>query len=142
MYDLDSNGTLEISELAQFRMSGDGSDVFNFVQGPGINLVAIKLTEFDSGGPKNDASVLVLIDHDDSGTTYEAVGVEFTDDEHVNEPMIAEVVAIVMPDSTGGTEIYAEYDLWKKYRRNDNTVVWRIGEGQEKATTELVFVFE
>ena len=144
-YDLNNDGDIEASESAQFVMGGDGSDVFNFVQKAGINLVAIRLTEYDSGGPLNDGSVLVLIDHDDSGKSYEAVGVEFTDDEHVTDIMAPTpdmVAAIVMVNPDGGTEIYAEYDMWKSYRRNDNSVVWRIGEGQEKATTELVFIFK
>lgn len=143
-YDINGDGAIELQEMGQFRMGGDGHDTFDFVQAPGINLVAIKVTKFDDGGPKNEATVLALIDHDDAGETFEAAAVELTEDPHMTEPWAeSDIIAgIVTVNPDGGTEIYAEYDLWKTYRRNDETVFWRIGEGQEKATTEFVFVFE
>jgi hypothetical protein len=141
-YDLNQDGAIEASERAYFTMGGDAHDTFNFLQQPGINLVAIKVTQYDSGGPRNDLTVLALMEHSSAGVTLEAGGVVITDNEAIKSAPSENIAAAVMADAEGGTEVYAQYDLWKTYRRNDDTIFWRIGEGQEKATSELVFVFE
>ena len=143
-YDINGDDELEQSEVAQFTLSGDSHDVFNFKQEPGINLVAIKAMKYDSGGPENDATVLVVIDTDESGERYEAAGIDFVDDEKLIDTLFTQdmVMAVVKPDPENGTEVYEEYGLWRHYRRNDETVMFRIGEMQAKALTEFVFVFE
>ena len=139
LYDLNDDGELEFSEVGQYGIEGDGHDIFDFDQATGINLVAIKVIKYDSGGIRNDASILVVID-EKSGRPRESRGVEITDkDLNEHTPFGAEMVAGV---AQAGTEIYDQFKLWKAYRRNDSSCYFRIGEGQEKASMEFIFVFE
>jgi hypothetical protein len=139
LYDLNGDGELAFDEIGQFRFGGDGHDIFDFIQGKGINLVAIKVNKYDSGGIRNDASVLVVIDHK-SGRPAESRGVELTDKELVGyEVFGGKMIAGI---ARSGDEIYDTFKLWKAYRRNDEICYFRIGEGQEKATIEFIFVFE
>lgn len=139
-YDLNGDDLISPDELRQFGMGGDAGDVFNFAQGPGINLVAVRITEYDGGHDRNPGTLITIVDFEDGGRRFEAGGVSLTDKESPGDlnPILS---AHVRADPDGGTEIYETYDFWKIYRRNDNTV-WRFGEGQAKTQTEMVFTFE
>lgn len=139
LYDLDDDGELDFGEIGQFEMGGDGHDLFSFNQSAGINLVAIKVNKFDSGGIRNDASILVVMD-EKSGRPRESRGIEITENDLYDSTAFGgDMVAGI---ARSGEEIYDQFKLWKAYRRNDDSSYFRIGEGQEKASMEFIFVFE
>jgi hypothetical protein len=139
LYDQNSDGKLAFDEIALFEMQGDGHDFFDFIQADGINLVSIIVNKYTSGGIRNDASVFVIID-EKAGQPEESRGIEMTDKEVIDFEVFApDIIAGIV---RAGSEIYDQFDLWKAYRRNDSSCYFRIGEGQEKANTELIFVFE
>ena len=143
IYDADGNGEVSNEELGQFRLAGDGADLFNFLQADGINLVSITINSYDSGGPNNDVTALGFMD-EKTGEAVETPGVQLRDTDDMSKLRRARRsnVNSVNPNVSGGVEVYEQFDLWKTYRRNDETIYFRAGEGQEKALTEITFVFE
>lgn len=156
IYDINGDGAVTAEESAQFMLGGDFHDLFTFKMGPGINLVGVKFVSYDSGGPKNDGTPLTVIDTradarpgaptsvQNGGRFFEAVGAGLTDIVDHGGPHNPKVVLVQVNPNEGGegvTEVYDAYGLWRFYRRNDDTVFWRLGEGQEKATSEIVYVF-
>ena len=138
-YDINADAEITLSELAMFTDGGDPQDLFNFTQSNGINLLEIIVVSYDSGGPKNGLSGFGFID-ERSGEAVESGGVQITDtDDSTDFPP---TMAGKVNPAPSGMEVYAHFDLWKKYRRNDKTSYFRIGEAMEIASTELIFVFE
>jgi hypothetical protein len=141
-FDLNNDDELEFDEISQFAFEGDVHDLFDFVQADGINLVAITISSFDGGGPQNEASVVVIMDRK-SGRPREARGVEITSisESELGRDQSANPSVIKGP-ARAGDEIYGQFEIWKAYRRNDDSNLFRIGEMQAKSTTELLFIFE
>lgn len=141
-FDLDGDSELSFDEIAEFDIGGDVHDLFDFVQADGINLVAIRLNEFDGGGYQNDVSVLAVMDIQ-SERPREVRGVEMTSKskQEMANHQAANPSVIVGP-AWAGDEIYEAFAIWKAYRRNDPSNHFRIGEMQAESTTELVFKFE
>jgi hypothetical protein len=143
VYDVDGNGEVSLEEMGQFRLSGDGSDLFSFQQADGINLISMTINSYDSGGPNNDVTALGFMD-EKTGEAVETPGVQLRDTDDMSKLRRARRANVnsVNPNVSGGVEVYEQFDLWKTYRRNDETIYFRAGEGQEKALTEVTFVFE
>lgn len=141
-YDINGDGFIDEVERSSFANTGDVNDLFSFVQAPGVNLVAIKLLQFDAGGPHNAGTPLVVIDTDKDGNSSQVQAVGLTND--VSHTFYTNPVTVghFEPNPDGSVELYAATGLWKYYRRNDDRVYFRLGEGQEKATAELLFVFQ
>ena len=143
LYDANGNNEIEFpEEILWIGSDGDSGDLFTFEQADGVNLVAITLKHFDSGGPRNDVSAFAVMDSRYVGPQGEVGGVQMTDLDPEAPTRRGEAMAATVNPNPDGVEIYERYDLWKAYRRNDPTSYFRIGEGQEKAITELIFVFE
>jgi hypothetical protein len=120
-------------------MGGDGHDLFSLNQSAGINPLAIKVNKFDSGGIRNDASILVVMD-EKSGRPRESRGAEITENDLYDSTAFGgDMVAGI---ARSGKEIYDQFKLWKAYRRNGDSSYFRIGEGQEKTSMEFIFIFE
>jgi hypothetical protein len=156
IYDIDGDGAITAEERAQFRLGGDFHDLFDFKMGPGINLIGVKFVSYDSGGPKNEGTPLTVIDTradaspgapptvQNGGRFFEAAGAGLSDLVDHGGPHNPKVVLVQVnpnPEGEGVTEVYDDYGLWRFYRRNDDSVFWRLGEGQEKATSEIIYVF-
>ena len=141
-FDLNDDNEVTFQEIGQFRLGGDIHDLFDFVLAPGINLVSIKVNRFDGGGVGNDASVFVVMDRE-SGAPREARGVEMTSksDVELANYQVASPQHIAGP-VRAGAEVYAQFEVWRAYDRNDSSNFFRLGEMQAMSRTELLFVFE